>query len=140
MMNHERTHSEYFEELCALSAGGQISETEFVELRDHMQHCAHCRSAHADFIDVLHNKVPLVDPELKNPSKRADFFSETSSYRERFLTRARKQGLSVSNGTLLAGRRSKFGVWFLPRLGYPQVAALAIASLLAIAGILGHSL
>ena len=139
MMNHERTHSEYFEELCALSAGGQISETEFVELRDHMQHCAYCRSAHADFIDILHNKVPLVDPELGSPSRPPAFFSETSSYRERFLTRARKQGLAVSDGTLPAGRRSKFGIWF-PRLAYQQVAALAIGSLLAIAGILGYSL
>jgi hypothetical protein len=139
-MKNERTHSEYFEELCALSAGGQISETELVELRDHMQHCARCRTAHADFVDILHDKMPLVDPGLNSPSTPAGFFSETSSYRERFLTRARKQGLAVSQAAEPAGRKRKFGIWPFPGFGYPQVAALAIASLLAIAGILGYSL
>src|SRR5438445_990842 len=38
-------HSEYFEELCALAASGQISEPEFEELQDHMRDCARCRSA-----------------------------------------------------------------------------------------------
>src|SRR5215471_16100348 len=61
MLNHE-----YFEELCALAAGGQISEPEFVELQDHMQDCARCQSAYADFIDLLHNKLPLVDLERKS--------------------------------------------------------------------------
>ena len=74
MLNNEGSHSEYFEELCALAAGGQISEPEFVELRDHMQHCAQCRSAYADFIDLVHNKLPLVDPELMGSFKPRAFF------------------------------------------------------------------
>ena len=74
MLNHERSHPEYFEELCALAASGQISEGAFVELQDHLQQCADCRSAYADFIDLLHNKLPLVDPELMGSSKRAGFF------------------------------------------------------------------
>ena len=56
MLNHEGSHPEYYEELCALAASGQISEPEFVELQDHLQHCAQCRSAYADFTDLLHNK------------------------------------------------------------------------------------
>ena len=59
MMNHDSSHSEYFEELCALAASGQISEREFVELQDHLEHCAHCRLVHADFTDLLHSKLPL---------------------------------------------------------------------------------
>jgi hypothetical protein len=59
-------HSEYFEELCALAAGGQISEPEFVELQDHMQDCARCRSAYSDFTDLVHNKLPLVALERKS--------------------------------------------------------------------------
>ena len=85
MLNHEGSHSEYFEELCALAASGQISEPEFVELQDHMKHCAGCRSAYADFIDLLHNKLPLADPELTGSFNPRGFFSENSSYRERFL-------------------------------------------------------
>jgi hypothetical protein len=59
-------HSEHFEELCALAAGGQISEPEFEELQDHMRDCDRCRSAYADFIDLVHNKLPLVDLEPKS--------------------------------------------------------------------------
>ena len=91
MMNHERISFRIFRgALRSVGRRADLGSRSYVELRDHMQHCAHCRSAHADFIDILHNKLPLVDPELKGPSKPAGFFSETSSYRERFLTRARK--------------------------------------------------
>src|SRR5437870_2087260 len=93
MLNHESSHADYFEELCARAASGQISELEFVELQDHLQQCARCNSVYADFIDLLHNKLPLVDPILTGSSKRTGFFSETSSYRERFLARARKEGV-----------------------------------------------
>src|SRR5437764_15150987 len=95
MSNDERSHPEYFEELCTLAASGQISEPEFVELRDHLQQCEHCRSISADFTDLFHNKLPLMNPELMGVSKLR-LFSGTSSYRERFLARARKEGLSVS--------------------------------------------
>jgi len=140
MLNHENSHPEHFEELCALAASGQITEPEFVELRDHMEHCAQCRSAYADFIDLLHNKMPLVDSELMGSSKLPGLFFENSSYRERFLTRARKQGLVVSHGPRRDTLASKLGIWLLLKLGYAQIAALAIVLLAAMVGILGYNL
>ncbi len=140
MLNHDGSHPEYFEELCALAASGQISEPEFVELQDHIQHCAHCRSAYADFIDLLHNKLPLADPELMGSSKLAGLFSENSLYREPFLTRVRKQGLAVSHRPWRDSFGSKWGIWWLPGVHYTQIAALAIALLLVTAGLLGYSL
>ena len=130
MLNPEGSHPEYFEELCALAASGQISEPEFVELQDHMRDCTCCQSAYADFIDLLHNKLPLVDSERIASSRLAGFFFKRSSYRERFLARARKQGLAVS-------RPLGFGLW---PIGYAQVATLAMALLLVTAGILGYGL
>ena len=100
MMSHEGSRHEYFQELCALAPIGQISETEFMELQDHIQQCEECRSAYADFIDLLHNKLPLADSILAGPSERSGLFSANSSYRERFLTRARKDGLPVSQEPL----------------------------------------
>src|SRR5262249_41518962 len=99
MLKHEADHPEYFEELCALAASGQISEREFVDLQDHVQDCSDCRSTYNEFIDLLHNKLPLVDPELSRSSKPAGFFSENSSYRQRFLTRARREGLVISQAS-----------------------------------------
>jgi len=140
MLNHEGSHPEHFGELCALAASGQISESELVELQDHLQDCAHCRSTYAEFTDLLHNKLPLVDPELKSSSKLASFFSENSSYCKRFLTRARQEGLAIPPGHLRNTFGSKLESWLLPRLRYTQVATLAIVLLLATVGILSYTL
>src|SRR5215831_10023770 len=91
MLNHD-----YVEELCALAASGQISEPEFVELQDHMRDCARCQSTYTDFIDLLHSKLPLVGWERMACSRLAGLFLKRSSYRERFLARARKQSVVVS--------------------------------------------
>jgi len=126
MLNHEGSHSEYFQELCALAAGGQISEPQFVELQDHLQDCAHCRSAYADFTDLLHNKLPLADPELTGSSGLASIFFKNSSYRERFLARARKEGIAVSQGSWRGALRNRLGVG-LPGLAYARLLAPAMA-------------
>ena len=140
MMNHDSSHSEYFEELCALAASGQISEREFVELQDHLEHCAHCRLVHADFTDLLHSKLPLAGPELTGSSKLAGFFSENSSYYERFLARARRRGLLVTGGPLRNTPWNNWGSWLWTRFCYSQVATLVLALLLVMVGILGYSL
>jgi hypothetical protein len=140
MLSHDSSSPEYFGELCALAASGQISEPELVELMDHMQDCADCRSMYAQFIELLHDKLPLVDSELRRSSKLADFFSENSSYRKRFLTRARRHGLAIPPEHLRDTLGSKSGSWLFPRLRYTQVAALAFVLLLAIVGILSYTL
>jgi hypothetical protein len=128
--NPEGSHPEYFEELCALAAGGQISEPQFVELQDHMQDCPRCQSAYADFIDLLHNKLPVVVSERIGSPGLAGFLFKRSSYRERFLARARKQGLVVSQPLGIGLRRN----------GFPQIATVAMALLLVTVGFLGYGL
>src|SRR5262245_48939130 len=136
MINHERSHPEYYEELCALAASGQISEPDLVELQDHLQQCEACQSAYVDFIDLLHHKLPLANPEVAGASKAPGFLSESSSYRDRFLARARKQGLGVSRPQ---GKR-RGAIWSWLRLGYPQAATLAAVALLVTVGLIAYSL
>jgi hypothetical protein len=137
-MNHTGSHPEYFEELSARAATGQISETEFVELQDHMQACASCRTTYADFMNLFHSKLPLIDPELTRSSRLRSMLSEDSSYFERFLTRARKEGIAISREPLPKAT-PKSGIWWAPvRLN--QVAALAITFLLAIVAMLSYGL
>src|SRR5262245_470298 len=95
MLNHEGSHHEHFEELSAIAASGQISEIEFLELQKHLQHCADCRSSYTDFVDLLHDKLPLAHPDVVGSSKLSGFFSGTSSHRERFLARARMESVAV---------------------------------------------
>src|SRR5690349_11146172 len=140
MSNREGSHHQHFEELCALAASGQISETEFVQLQDHLQQCAHCRSTYSDFIDLLHDKLPLADPEVVGSSKLSGFFSEDSSYRERFLARARKEGLNISQQPSRDSVREKLRLWFWPGLINARLATLAMAVLVATVGLLGYGL
>src|SRR5262249_19784372 len=97
-----------------------------------------CRAAYADFIDLLHDKLPLAEPEIVGSSKLPNFFSESPSYRERFLARARKEGLAISSRPLQD--RSKFAIWSWLRLGYAQMAAAALAALLVTVGLLDYNL
>jgi hypothetical protein len=137
MLNHDGSHHEHFEELCALAASGQISEPEFVELQDHLRQCASCRSAHNDFVVLLHDKLPLADPDIVG-SKLPGFFSETSSYRERFLARARKEGVAVSPEASRDLVQSRVQPWFWPKSGSAKVAMVAAAVLLVTVGILSY--
>src|SRR5262245_30774777 len=139
MLNSKGSNHEHFEELCALAASAQISEPEFVELQDHLQGCVDCRSAYADFIDLFHNKLPLADPEVVDSSTRTGFFSEYPSYRERFLARARRQGVAVLSGTQQK-LWHRFTIWRRPGFGYAQVATLAVAALLVAVGLLAYNL
>lgn len=140
MPNPEKPHPEYFEELCALAANGLISEAEFVELRDHMQDCLKCRSGYAEFVDLLHNKLPLAAPELAAPSRFAELFSGKSLYRARFLSRARKQGLAIPSESLRDARGSRRAIWLLGEAGYSPVLALAIVVLVTTAAVLSYNL
>src|SRR5262249_49154829 len=139
MLNHEVSHHEHFEELCALAASGQISEPQFVELQDHLQQCAYCRSTYNDFIDLLHDKLPLAHPDVSGSSTLPGFFSENSSTRERFLARARKEGVAVSPETRSESVRSKWLFWFWARIATAPLVALAAVLLVAV-GFLGYSL
>jgi hypothetical protein len=131
MLIPEGSHPEYFEELCALAASGQISEPDFVELEDHMRGCVRCQTAYAAFVDLLHSKLPLVAPERSGSGSRLGFLLERSSYRERFLARARREGLAVPE-------EPRKGITRWP-IGFRQAAALAAVPALAVI-VLGYGL
>jgi hypothetical protein len=131
MANPEESHSQYFEELCALAASGQISEPEFVELQDHMHDCTRCQSVHAEFVDLLHSKLPLVASERSGSGGPPGFFLQRSSYRERFLARARRKGLVLPE-------EPRTGIRWWP-IAFTRAAVLATALMLTVA-LLGYAL
>src|SRR5258707_12685995 len=57
MSNHE-----YFRELCALAAIGQLSTDEEHELGKHLFECASCREANAEYSHVVQHQLPRADP------------------------------------------------------------------------------
>lgn len=95
-MNSREFGHERFEELCALSALGQISGDEFRELQAHLQTCGTCRLRQADFTEILHEHLPLIAPtDSSMPGARNVAFHD-ASYKQRFIQRARKEGLVFS--------------------------------------------
>src|SRR5262245_36278279 len=140
MLNHKGSHHEHFEELCALAAIGQISEVEFVDLQDHLRVCAPCQSTYTDFIDLIHDKLPLAYPKILSSSKLPGFFSEDSSHSQRFLARARKEGLAISQPALRETAKDGLKPWFWSRLINAPLVTLAVALLLAAVGLLGYGL
>ena len=93
---HEHVHHEHFEELCALAALGQISEEDFAEFQAHLTVCAPCRTEHADYIDLLHTKLPLIDSPPGSFGKLHGLVPQRNKYKKRFLAEARDRGLNFS--------------------------------------------
>ncbi len=84
-----QTH-EYYEELCALAATGQLSAGELRDLNSHLKKCASCRRTNSDFSLIL-GQLPSVD--AKECSDNIAVL-QSKSYRERFLTRAESEGIN----------------------------------------------
>jgi hypothetical protein len=51
---------EWFEELCALAAIGEVSSSEFDELRKHLAECGECRQVYSDFRQISGGDIGLV--------------------------------------------------------------------------------
>jgi len=62
---------EWYEELCALAAIGELSSSEFDELRKHLADCADCRQLYADFRRVSAGELGFV-AALKQSDRTPD--------------------------------------------------------------------
>src|ERR1700721_2102989 len=80
---------EQYEELCALAASGQASETELEDLRSHLDGCPSCRSAAYDFRQVSAQALSQL------AAKRLDCQIPTGMT-QRFVARARSEGIAIT--------------------------------------------
>lgn len=74
MVNGFATNHERFGELSALALVGQLSPSEYQELRRHLESCIACREEHRDFADVLGRQLPLLHqhPVLDSETGESD--------------------------------------------------------------------
>ena len=84
-----------FEELAALFAGGYLSEEEFREFREHAATCPECRQSEEDFIEIVEYGLPLTQSPVREFYERTKF-KPAEGARERFLQRARSEGVRFS--------------------------------------------
>jgi hypothetical protein len=120
---------EYFEELCAVAAIGQLSEGEMTTLAEHLKTCYQCRRTAGEFAFLL-NQLPIEEGSA-DERKMADVLSQ--SHRERFLARARSEGVQFSP----AAEQAPAASWSLrPKLqnlrliAIPALAAIALAAVI----------
>src|SRR6267143_944246 len=60
ILNPSNPNHEWFEELCALAAIGELGAAEFRDLQEHLAGCAHCRRLYADFCRISADDIGLV--------------------------------------------------------------------------------
>jgi hypothetical protein len=86
------THEQY-EELCALAASGQASQDELEDLRSHLETCPSCRSAAYDFKQISAQA-------LSSLAAKRLHCQIPSGMTQRFLARARSEGIELSRDNL----------------------------------------
>ena len=121
MPEHER-----FEELCAVAAIGQLSEAELAELAEHLRSCFTCRRTAGEFALLL-NGLPVEEGNAEE-GNTVDVLS--SSHRERFLARARSEGVRFSP-MAIEGKAARS--WWPMLRPFALVAASALVVMVAVA-------
>jgi len=112
---------EHYEELCALAVSGEVSRTDLADLRAHLETCPSCRGLAGDFTQISAQGLSVL------AAKRSQC-QIPSGMTQRFVARARSEGIEISRGaTTRARRRSQTAL----------IAAMgAVAAVVLIVGIL----
>jgi hypothetical protein len=83
---------EHYEELCALAASGQTSQPDLADLKAHFETCPSCRGLADDFTQLSAQALSML------AAKRSQC-QIPSGMTERFVARARSEGIEMSRGT-----------------------------------------
>jgi uncharacterized coiled-coil protein SlyX len=95
---------EHFEELAALSAAGLLSGREVAELREHSQSCSECRNVETEFSEIVRSALPLTANPVGEFLRQRKVVID-DGVRDRFLSRARSEGIAFSPGVSGAVRQ-----------------------------------
>jgi hypothetical protein len=129
MQNHE-----YFRELSALAAIGQLSSEEERELMQHLIDCESCREASEGYAHVVQHQLPQADPIRWRLKSLVPKGAPDADVRDRFLARARAEGAEFTADVEEAcrpGRRFRF--W--PEWHWQTVLASAAVTALVVMGL-----
>lgn len=114
------TH-EHYEELCALAATGQVSETELADLRSHLDSCPSCRGIAYDFAEISAQGLSALAAERQRQQI-------PSGMVQRFVARARSEQIAISREiTSKTPKRNEFAVF--AAIGAVAAAALIVGFL-----------
>ncbi len=116
---------EQYEALCALAAGGLLEGAEFIDFQAHMKECDKCRSDYRELSTLVTWQLPQAQGTFRQ--RLAEWKAKPLTYsRERFLRRARAEGVVFSPGVETPGPS---GRWF----SRPVTMLAPVAALVALA-------
>lgn len=116
---------EYFESLCGLATVQRIRSDQLADLLCHITDCKSCRDSYERSLLALERDS---EKNHSTGSMVATLHGHPAAYRERFLNRARAEGLTFSEAVELEKSRD---VWIWPRLKLQY--GLALAAMISIA-------
>jgi anti-sigma factor RsiW len=140
-LNSRHGKTEWYEELCALDAIGELSTDEARELRQHLETCQDCRAMHADFRRLATDDLGAVAIRrdiAKITEKLGDELQDERELLQRVLQTAQRER---ENTTPFLPRvtensrkivepddlRERFS-FLTPAIAYPAIAILFIAA------------
>jgi hypothetical protein len=126
MQKHER-----YEELCALAATEQLSAEEQQLLNEHLSTCEDCRMACEEFSALLREWPVTDETEALIELRKA----EGAGYRQRFLTRATREGRRFSENATRGDASARLGLAWPPFSVVKQWAIGAAAASLLVGGV-----
>jgi hypothetical protein len=138
ILNPSNPNHEWFEELCALAAIGEVGAAEFHDLQEHFAGCTHCRHLYADFCRISADDIGLVAIQGRTEPSSEDSSGplDETELLGRILSRARHEQTvetpKVSSPTYIARQsvRSR-GVAMWRSLRRPALVYGVLALLLA---------
>jgi len=128
MSNHEN-----FRRLSSLSAIGQLLSHENQELIEHLRECESCREVHDDYSHIIQHQMPQADTARWGSQRLISNPVSSMHLRDRFLGRARAEGIEFSIDAERAGgvnkphhSRGRWLPWWRPALAFGTLTTLAL--------------
>jgi hypothetical protein len=121
---------EYFQELSALSAIGQLSAEEDRELAEHLKECERCGGVHLSFARLVQQLLPQTDATPRRKKSTVPVPALDADVRARFLARARVDGIDFPPDSERA--HSSGSSFFWQALQLRPVRAIAPIAVVAI--------
>ena len=90
-------NNDWYEELCALAAIGELSGAEFDELQQHLTECGDCRELYAEFRRMTADDLGAVAvrDRVDQASEQDDSALDENELLKRFLERAKRERAAV---------------------------------------------
>lgn len=115
----------YYEELAALSAAGELSDSEGAELRGHLAKCVECRQTERALRNLVCS-LPLIRTDFSFSLDKLKFRPQPG-VRTRFLSRARYEGIRFSPSV------ERQNLFWRPKLAYAMAGAFLFAAVVIVA-------